>query len=60
MMLMREVLDPKPEDYFSLSSTKVRDLLAAGQPLPKEFARPEVAAILATSYQAESGRVAKG
>ncbi len=29
-----------------LSGTKVRDLLRAGQPLPKEFSRPEVAAIL--------------
>lgn len=35
-----------PEAHVVLSGTRVRDLLAAGQPLPAEFSRPEVAAIL--------------
>ena len=37
-----------------LSGTKVRDMLAAGQELPEEFARPEVAHILMDFYQNES------
>ena len=39
--------------YLMLSGTKVRDMLAAGEALPPEFARPEVAAILAEYYQRE-------
>ena len=39
--------------YLMLSGTKVRDMLAAGEALPPEFARPEVAAILAEYYQQE-------
>ena len=35
------------EHHLSLSGTAVRKMLAAGQPLPAEFTRPEVAAILA-------------
>ncbi|HWP34707.1 MAG TPA: sulfate adenylyltransferase [Thermodesulfobacteriota bacterium] len=39
---------PHPaEAHVVLSGTKVRERLAAGQPLPPEFTRPEVAAILA-------------
>ena len=41
------------EDYLMLSGTKVRDMLAAGEPLPPEFARPEVAQILMNYYQQE-------
>jgi sulfate adenylyltransferase len=37
-----------------LSGTKVRDMLAAGQPLPEEFARPEVGAILMKYYQSQA------
>jgi sulfate adenylyltransferase len=44
-----------PEDYLFLSGTKVRDMLAAGEMLPPEFARPEVAEILMTFYQEEAG-----
>ena len=36
---------------LTLSGTKVRDLLRSGQPLPAEFSRPEVAAILAEAYK---------
>ncbi|MBK8138785.1 MAG: sulfate adenylyltransferase [Chloroflexi bacterium] len=35
-----------PEDWLSLSGTQVRDMLRAGQPLPVEFTRPEVGAVL--------------
>jgi sulfate adenylyltransferase len=37
-----------PEHHVSLSGTAVRKLLAEGKPLPPEFTRPEVAAILAS------------
>ena len=39
-----------PDDYLMLSGTKVRELLAAGETLPVEFARPEVAEILMQHY----------
>ncbi len=42
-----------PEDYLFLSGTKVRDMLAAGEMLPPEFSRPEVAEILMEFYQEE-------
>ncbi|MEN9207947.1 MAG: sulfate adenylyltransferase [Gloeomargarita sp. GMQP_bins_120] len=35
-----------PEERIHLSGTKVRELLRRGEPLPPEFSRPEVAAIL--------------
>ncbi|MCK4660373.1 MAG: sulfate adenylyltransferase [Phycisphaerae bacterium] len=53
IVMMRDHPDHKPEDYLFLSGTKVRDMLAAGEALPEEFARPEVAAILARHYQGE-------
>lgn len=43
-----------PEDYLFLSGTKVREMLAAGETLPDEFSRPEVAAILMQYYQEEA------
>ena len=39
------------EDYLMLSGTKVREMLGKGEPLPAEFARPEVAKILMDYYQ---------
>lgn len=53
IVMMRDCPDHKPEDYVMLSGTKVRDMLAAGQPLPEEFARPEVGAILMKYYQSQ-------
>jgi sulfate adenylyltransferase len=41
----------KKEDFVFLSGTKVREMLSAGQDLPPEFARPEVAKILMDYYQ---------
>jgi sulfate adenylyltransferase len=43
------------EDFVMLSGTKVRELLGKGQPLPPEFARPEVAKILMEYYQRIGG-----
>jgi len=54
VVMMRDVPDHSPEDFVLLSGTKVRDMLAAGQDLPEEFARPEVAKILMEFYQNEN------
>jgi len=43
------------EDFVLLSGTKVRAMLAAGEDLPPEFARPEVAKILMGFYQSQNG-----
>ena len=49
--MMRDVPDHGMEDFVLLSGTRVREMLAAGQSLPEEFARPEVARILMDYYQ---------
>jgi sulfate adenylyltransferase len=54
VVMMRDAPDHMPEDFVQLSGTRVREMLAAGQPLPAEFARPEVAAILMEYYQREA------
>jgi sulfate adenylyltransferase len=41
------------DDYFSISGTEMREMLAAGEPLPPEISRPEVAEILMEYYQSE-------
>lgn len=46
VVMMREAPDHSKEDFVFLSGTKVRAMLEAGEPLPPEFARPEVAQIL--------------
>lgn len=51
VVMMRNHPDHKPEDYVLLSGTKVRELLSRGEPLPEEFTRPEVAAILGMYYR---------
>ena len=51
VVMMRDVPDHRMEDFVLLSGTKVREMLAAGQSLPEEFARPEVARILMEHYQ---------
>lgn len=52
VVMMRDVPDHSKEDFVLLSGTKVRQMLAAGEDLPGEFARPEVAKILMDHYQA--------
>ena len=52
VIMMREAPEGhKKEDFVFLSGTKVREMLSAGQALPPEFARPEVAKILMSHYQ---------
>jgi sulfate adenylyltransferase len=43
-----------PESRLVLSGTEVRRMLREGVPLPQEFTRPEVAAVLAEAFQSES------
>ncbi|HTT08728.1 MAG TPA: sulfate adenylyltransferase [Gammaproteobacteria bacterium] len=54
VVMKRDAPGHTPEDFVDLSGTRVREMLAAGQPLPTEFARPEVAAILMKYYQSEA------
>ncbi len=54
VVMMRDAPDHTPEDFVQPSGTKVREMLAAGQDLPIEFARPEIAKILMTYYQNET------
>lgn len=57
VIMMREAPEGhKKEDFVFLSGTKVREMLAAGTPLPVEFARPEVAEILMKYYQSEAAK----
>ena len=51
VVMMRDAPDHKKEDFVLLSGTKVRAMLAAGEALPEEFARPEVAKILMDYYR---------
>ena len=53
VVMLRDVPDHTKEDFVMLSGTRVRDMLAAGEDLPEEFARPEVAKILMSYYQEE-------
>jgi len=54
VIMMGSVTDHTKDDWVFLSGTKVRDMLAAGQPLPEEFSRPEVADILGEYYRSEA------
>ena len=58
VVMMKDAPDHGPEDFVLLSGTKVREMLAAGEELPPEFARPEVAAILMEHYQ-KAGQAGK-
>lgn len=51
VVMMRDAPDHDKEDFVLLSGTKVRAMLAAGEDLPAEFARSEVAKILMDYYQ---------
>lgn len=56
VIMMGSVTDHTKDDWVMLSGTKVREMLAAGQALPPEFARPEVAEILMKYYQSEAAK----
>jgi sulfate adenylyltransferase len=56
VIMMREAPEGhKKESFVFLSGTKVRAMLSAGEALPTEFARPEVAEILMKYYQSQNG-----
>ncbi len=55
VVMMRDAPDHSAEDFVLLSGTRVREMLAAGESLPQEFARPEVAEILMRFYQNAGG-----
>jgi sulfate adenylyltransferase len=42
------------DDYFEISGTKMREMLAAGESPPPEISRPEVAEILMEHYQSKA------
>ncbi|NKB16088.1 MAG: sulfate adenylyltransferase [Sphingomonadales bacterium] len=52
VVMMREAPGHTPDDFVTLSGTKVRDMLGKGIAPPAEFSRPEVAKILIDYYQA--------
>jgi len=56
VIMMGSVSDHTKDDWVFLSGTKVREMLAAGEDLPPEFARPEVAKILMGYYQSEAAK----
>ena len=51
VVMMRDAPDHQKEDFILLSGTRVREMLSAGESLPEEFSRPEVAKILMEFYQ---------
>jgi sulfate adenylyltransferase len=54
VIMLRDGKDHTKEDWVFLSGTKVRTMLSAGEALPPEFSRPEVAAILMDYYQSQA------
>lgn len=51
VVMMREAPNHQKEDFVLLSGTRVREMLSAGEDLPPEFSRPEVAKILMDYYR---------
>ena len=51
VVMMREAPNHLKEDFVLLSGTRVREMLSAGENLPPEFSRPEVAKILMDFYR---------
>ncbi|MDJ0762366.1 MAG: sulfate adenylyltransferase [Myxococcota bacterium] len=56
VIMMRDAPDHTKEDWVFLSGTKVRAMLSAGEDLPVEFSRPEVAKILMGYYQSAAAK----
>jgi len=54
VIMMCDAPDHTRDDFVILSGTAVREKLAAGEKLPEEFARPEVARILMDHYRQEA------
>ena len=54
VVMMRDAPDHGKEDFVLLSGTRVREMLGAGEDLPVEFARLEVARILMDHYAQEA------
>ncbi|MFQ5583873.1 MAG: sulfate adenylyltransferase [Calditrichia bacterium] len=57
VVMMREAPDHTKEDFVLLSGTKVRAMLEAGEDLPPEIARPEVARILIEGLRKQKAEV---
>lgn len=53
VVMMREAGDHAPEDYITVSGTRMREMLTEGIAPPPEIARPEVAKILMDYYRQE-------
>ena len=51
VVMMREAPNHLKDDFVLLSGTRVREMLSAGENLPPEFSRPEVAKILMDFYR---------
>jgi sulfate adenylyltransferase len=60
VVMMGEVDDHTPEDYLTLSGTRMREMLSAGIAPPPELSRPEVAEILMAHYQFEAQQAGVG
>jgi sulfate adenylyltransferase len=56
VIMMKDGPDHTKDDWVFLSGTKVRMMLSAGEALPVEFSRPEVAEILMKFYQSEAAK----
>ncbi len=56
IIMMGKAPDHTKDDWVFLSGTKVRTMLSAGESLPVEFSRPEVAEILMAFYQSEAAK----
>lgn len=54
VVMMNRVENHTKDDFVLLSGTKVREMLSNGEPLPPEFARPEVAEILGQYYRSQA------